>query len=351
MNQDVFVKPLDFPWIVLQVMLVPVHAFDTLQHHPAMHAARKSPRFVAAEIDARVPLEQFGDPLDPFLVGIVRSLVAGCHRGQVRMTANADELLRDLFGPKYKVDDIRRDGGPWHTVVARGVRGLCDRDTARGTDIQQTGGSVRARAGEDDAHGTVAACARQRLEKCVHRQIALPIAHTFLQAQPVGLERHHGIRRYDVGVIRFRNSAVNGLFHGDRRRFLQQFGEHALVFRREVLDDHERESRRVGQGGEQFAVRFESARGCTEPHDRGPGIARHRGVVGSGFLCVGKIGHDKEGSSRLESAPRCAIAWDRWLGWRRTPRFATTKSHGFHGCLQSTPPVRCRLHRGSMIQL
>ena len=132
-----------------------------------------------------------------------------------------------------------------------------------------------------------------------------------LEFQPPVIQRQHDVGRYDIDVVPLRNETIRDLFDGQRCRLLQQPGQHALMLRRQVLDEQECHSRARGQLGEQFAERLEPTGRRADTHDRGACARLDLSRSGPGHVLVRFIRHTGISSRfrspravRVPAAPR-----------------------------------------------
>jgi len=83
----------------------------------------------------------------------------------IGMNGNTGQLASDSFGREDVVDAAAGNGAAWHTVILGRGLVLGERDAALGLDFRQAQSAIGARAGQDDADGTIACCSARARTK------------------------------------------------------------------------------------------------------------------------------------------------------------------------------------------
>jgi hypothetical protein len=154
------------------------------------------------------------------------------------VSADLRQLSGDLFRREDEVDVAGLDRAFWHAGVTRGRRILRHREPTLELDGLDTAGPVRAGARQNDADRARPVNLGEGAEERVDRQVGgLALLPLHQPEMPVG-DRHRHVRRDHIGVIRLDRHPLGCLDDGDGRRPAEQLGQHAVVSRVEMLDEH-----------------------------------------------------------------------------------------------------------------
>src|SRR5689334_11168397 len=88
--------------------------------------------------------------------------------GEIRVTGNAGKLKGDGFWRKNVVNAAGSHGACGHIGIFSGSLVLGEGNAAVALDFRETGGSVGARAGEEDANGAIALRFSKRAHEVVN---------------------------------------------------------------------------------------------------------------------------------------------------------------------------------------
>jgi hypothetical protein len=177
-----------------------------------------------------------------------------------------DQARRELIGGQHLVDDASRDRAARHAVEFRVLRCLGKQEAAGRVDRHRAAGAVRAGPREHDADAALAVGLGERGEEDVDRQRELMRALRAQVEAPVG-DAHQRARRNEIDVVRRDRQAMLGEHDRHLRVPGEQIAHHALVVRREVLDDHEHCARVGAAVVEEVFEGFEAARGRAYAYD------------------------------------------------------------------------------------
>ena len=211
-----------------------------MKRHSPEETAFDGRELVVAEIDAADRPQQVED-LVQFLLArreLGRRFVRAV---QVRMARQVDELRADGARVEHEVDHPGCNGGAGHAVVLRRRRILRHRDAAGRFDLAYAQRAVGRRARQDDADRARSGSVGQRGEERVDGRVLGAIVGACAQMERPADDDHLRVRRNHVDVIRLDVQAVRGLHDRHRRLARQQRDERALMLRREVLHEHDRD--------------------------------------------------------------------------------------------------------------
>jgi len=236
-------------------------AIDAAQGQAPQDAAFDHLLPVEGEVDAGGLVQRGQDGREPLFVAAARRWVRGRGIRHIGMPANPRQPRRDTLG---RQDEIHAAGGRGrlrHRVEFGGGPILRECHPARGLDGFQAGRAVRSRAGEDHADGLASTLFGQRPEEPVDGQVQPRRLVAGGQFQFAVRNGQIGFRRDDVYVVGFHRQAVGR--HADRHggRSRQNFGQHAVVLRIEMLNEYESQAGVGGQIGEQMLKSLQAARG------------------------------------------------------------------------------------------
>ncbi len=221
--------------------------------------------------------------------------IGGQPRGQLRRGE------RGICGPR--LDHVAR-----HVRPRRGVERLHQHHATGPLDRLGTGAPVEPRARQDDTDRVLAALGCQRTEEVVDRE-RYAVGRDRHEVQPVTAQLEVVARRDHVHAPGGELHPIGSIEYLQGRRPAEQARQQALVVGGEVLDDDERQLRRVGrQRGEEGLERRQPA-GRRADADDTCGRAAHdgSGVVGQPVAGVGRpmVTSDQHG-------PRRGVAEPRW---------------------------------------
>jgi hypothetical protein len=156
---------------------------------------------------------------------------------------------------------------PRHSVELGALDVLDDHQPSGLVDVADPARSVAAASGEDDRHGARTAVLGQGPKEDVDRQRPLLMSVLLAQEQTAAGDDHLVLGRDQIDVLRLDRHPV--LHEMDRQLGVprQELVHHALEVGRQVLNDHERQARSLGQVVEEAFDRFEAAGGGADPHD------------------------------------------------------------------------------------
>ena len=112
---------------------------------------------------------------------------------------------------------------------------------------------IASRSREDDAYGVVALILGEGLEEGVDGPTTIPRRRGPGDLEIASLDRQGAVWWNDEDAVGLDLHAVDRLDHAHGGRFAEQFAQHALVIRRQVLDQHERHAG-VGRRGAKKAL-------------------------------------------------------------------------------------------------
>ena len=237
-DQQVAKQGVHLGWRLLQIPDVVFDRFDLVQRHAAHDAAVDGVRLVLGKIVPGLRAQQDEDLLQ-------RVLVARCLLGDQRgMLAEGvrdvgDQLRGHRRRRQFPIDQAGGDGAARHAVELGGFRALDHDHAGLALDRPHAERAVAAGSRKDDADRQLMLVLRQRTEEEVDRQPAAARLGRFEQLQRTVQKRHVVIGRDDVGAIDPDRHAVLDLEDLHAGIAPDQFGENALVVRRQMLDQHE----------------------------------------------------------------------------------------------------------------
>ena len=186
------------------------------------------------------------------------------------MAGNLRQLAADLRRRQHHVDRPRGNGGARHAVELRRRRRLREGDAAGGLDVANTDGAVRRGTGEYNGNRLIARRRRQRREKAVDRRVRGPIAGPRRQVQGAAVQHHLCIRWDYVDVVALQAHAFGRLDDRHSSMGRQQRDQGAVVMRRQVLHQDQRDAGVGVERLQQLREGFESARRSTNADDGQP---------------------------------------------------------------------------------
>src|SRR5581483_1318303 len=177
-DEQIIEERVDLFLVVAKEFRVITELLYPMQGHAPMNAAKQGCVLIAAEIDASLFSNR--KKYARHVIGLRINCFLGCRaltidRGQlkVRMFGNAPNFLRNLARRKGGIDKARANGTTRHRIKFRAPFALRESQPARRFDCAQTGCSVGAASGQDDADRSRASYVCQRFKKMVDCQIEL----------------------------------------------------------------------------------------------------------------------------------------------------------------------------------
>ena len=268
-DEQVLVEVLRLGVVFPQLVEVFGRRLQAAQGHAPADAADDGGALVLREIDAGVAAEDAED--------LVHDAVG--HRGEggvllggVGMAGEPHQLAGDLVGRQDVIDPAVGDGASRHGVVAGRFFVLGEGDAALGLDGLEAEGAVGAAAGQDHADGASLLVVGQGAEHVVDGHVRPPGADARRQDDAAVMDGQIGVGRDQVDVAGQEAHPGLGLGHGQRRDPRQQFGQEALVSRRQVLHEEEGDVVLGRDVFEDFAEGFQAAgRAADADHEHGHG--------------------------------------------------------------------------------
>ena len=168
-----------------------------------------------------------------------------------------------------------------HAVILRGADALHHHHPALGLDGAHTQRAIAARPRKHDPDGPLMLILRERAEEKVNRHAASARSHRFQQLQRAVQKGHVAIGRNDVGAVGLHLHSVLHFEHLHAGVAADQFGENALMVRRQMLHQNEGHTG-IATGGEAGKERFESRQPAGRRPDAYDGETFHRNRPGLG---------------------------------------------------------------------
>jgi len=149
-----------------------------------------------------------------------------------------DDFLRHLVGKIDQVGRFGRDGALRHHVELGRVRILHQRQAAGLLDRLQSQRAVAAHAGKHRADRQFPQLGRQAFKEGIDRQAVAAQLHRLAELEAAIGQAQFGVRWNNVNMIGPQFALVRDFHHRHAGGALQQFGQHGLVRRVQVLDHH-----------------------------------------------------------------------------------------------------------------
>ena len=148
---------------------------------------------------------------------------------------------RHRFHRQHFIDLAGRRRALWHPRQSMAViLGLSQGQSTPLLDGRHPQRSITPGPREDDADGVFTLIVGERLEEGVYRPTAIARRRGFDDLQACSVHRHRGVGRdHEDGVGRDRD-AIGRLDDPHRGGPAEQLGQHALVVRRQMLNEHKR---------------------------------------------------------------------------------------------------------------
>ncbi len=180
---------------------------------------------------------------------------------------------------QHPVHHAGGQGAARHPVVF-GFLGILDnRQAAALLDALEADGPIAVRPGEHDGRGVWPVGVGQGAEEQVHGDALAAFGLQWGELEVAVDDGQVLARRDDVDAVRLQFLAVSRLGNRHHGRGLEDGGQRALVFGREVDDDHVGLARAGRQGLKERLERGDGAGGAAEGHDGHPLVAVGRDDV------------------------------------------------------------------------
>ncbi len=231
-----------------------------------LDAAQQRAGLVQRQVVFAALAQQSQDGTEGLLCGYVRRRRQRRRRSRARRR-NVQDALRQFGHRRDDVHTPRRDGRLGHRVELRRVGLLRQRQAALRFDGQQAQRAVRTHARQHHADRPIALRTRERREQHVDRQPQAARLHRNGDVQHAQRDAEFAVRRDHIDDVGLHAHRLGGLAHRHRGRALQQFGQHRLVRRVQVLHDDVRQPAGRRHLGEELLQRVQPAGGRAQPDD------------------------------------------------------------------------------------
>ena len=238
-DQQFAEQRIEFFGLVAKPLDVIGRGVDLKQLHPALEPAKQRFLLILAEIMAAAGPQRAND-CRHVRRGIGTDAVAVLASGNgLEMRLIRLQLGRHRFDRQHIVDlagcrRALRHSGQRVAVIFR----LRQCQPAMLLDRGGTQRSVAPGARQDDANGVLALIFGQRLEEGIDRPTAVAGWRRLDDLQASTRYRHRCVGRNDEDAVRLDQNAVGRLDNVHRGGPAEQFGQHAFIVRREMLDEH-----------------------------------------------------------------------------------------------------------------
>ena len=149
------------------------------------------------------------------------------------------------------IDQTARHGREFRLL---GILG--NADPTDGFDRLGPGGAVAAHAGHDNRDSSLLLFLRERAKKIIDRMLMAAFGGRLAEMKSAISEHHRPARTNHIGMVRFDDDAILDLGHRNIGPPIEQFRDHALPFRGQMLDQDETDSAVGWQGVKELEERF-----------------------------------------------------------------------------------------------
>ena len=236
MDEDVFVKLVEFFGIVFDESQVVFEVIGLVQNHAAFDAALEGGLLVVREIDA-FRFTKHGEKLVDVTGrrGAEKFIGASGYASDVGMLFDPGEFFGDGFGREDKVDGAGLDGASGHAGIFSGGFVLGQSDATNGFDGEATGGAVTSGAREDYADGAVAAIFGEGDKEAIDGAMLALGETAGGETEGAVLDDHVGVGRDDIDVITLDFDSLGDLGYRDLGGAGKNFFQRTVVTGIEML--------------------------------------------------------------------------------------------------------------------
>jgi hypothetical protein len=194
----------------------------------------------------------------------------------------AEQELRHLGRRENVVHETRGDRARGHAVVLGVLGVLGEHEPAFSLHGPEPDRAFRTRAGQDHADRPVALVLSQGAEKEIDGMPDAALFHRRFELQDAVADRKVLVRRDDVHLVRLDDGPARHLGNLHCRVPLEKIGHQALVFGREMGDEHEGHAAVGRHLSEELFERLEPAGRGADPHYVGRRARGPRGPLVNG---------------------------------------------------------------------
>ncbi len=265
-DQEVVCKDIDLLWVLVKECDVPPDTRDMVQGHPALDTPPDGVALVSGEILTGSQTDKREDPFQVSLhPGRGEHAACGIGGGELHVL---DEQIGKFPG---RSDVIHKPGSyrtPGHTAEPGRRRIFGHHHAHMLFDSPDPECSIASRPGEDDPHRPPSLVLSEVLEETVDGHPEATRPDRFQVPDGAMEDGEIGPGGFHVHCVRLDLHAVRGLPHGHPGEPLEDLRQVPSLSGIHMRDQHEGEPGVRWHAPEELLERLESARGCTDAHDR-----------------------------------------------------------------------------------